>query len=363
MKDRNQKQKLLKYFLSRGWYPQLEVDVFYIESTIPKPKIITDIDVLGLAPNSTGLFQNVIGDCKTLKNQSPINRAFWIKGLMNYFSSNHGVVLLLKPIESEHKLLANELGVSLLSEEDFKTFSIATSSQEVIKNAAIAKYELWDIYFDIPNRLPNLLLLHQYCRSGFWNERDYNIRLRHSIARLRKVGNEMNPENVLCMFLFLEMSSQFSIAINALSITIFNKYLWPSNKDVFDKDLKIHLWGGFDNYNLWNDMRNRLYAAHGGEETGLALPEWNIFVNLVRACLDKPLSTALTSIILKELAFCCLEEQESLTKWDYLSDLLKKDSYSAKMAVQIIDYLSKAAKMPKEFSDTPIGMLMKLQRK
>lgn len=67
MKDRYQKQKLLQYFLSRNWYPQMEVEIFWTESLSAKPKMITDIDVLALAPSQNGVMRPIIGDCKTLK--------------------------------------------------------------------------------------------------------------------------------------------------------------------------------------------------------------------------------------------------------------------------------------------------------
>ena len=362
MKDRIQKQKLLQYFLSRLNYPQLEVEVIYAERIAAKPKIITDIDVMAMAADNSGVLTPILGDCKTLKGQSPINRVFWLKGLSSYFGADSGIVLLSKKIENEHQLLSSELGISLLSGDDFNIYSAGTGNLEDVSTSSIIKLENWDKYFDIPNRFSNLNQLYSYCRMGFWNEKDYTLRLRHSLARIRAVKREMNPDNNLCMFLFLELSSQFAIALNELSIKTFYKYLLPENKETFDKELKILLWGGYETYTFVNELRSRLVSSSTNDSNELSLPEWESFVNLVRSCLDKPLSTALTPIILKELAFSYLEEQESLVKYRFLERLLKNDPYASKMAIQILDYLTKGSKIPQDFSRIPNSMLMKLQR-
>lgn len=361
MNDRLLKHKLLQYFLSKNYYPQLEVEVIHTESIAKKPKIITDIDVMALSPDASGILSPILGDCKTLKGQSPINRVFWLKGLMSYFDAHFGIILLSKKIEGEHQLLSSELNISLFSEDDFKIYSSATSGTSNIKTSSISNIENWDKYFDLPNRLPNLIDLYLYCRVGFWNERDFTYKLRHSLAKLRSVRSEFNPDNNLCTFLFLELASLFSIALNELAIKTFNKFLWPNNKDVFDKELKILLWGSYETYAFVNELRGRLISSPSYENSELSLPEWPMFINLARSCLDRPLSTSLTPIILKELAFCLLTEQESFDKYTFLESLLKKDNYSAKMAIQIIDYLTRSTRIAPEFSEIPIKLLMKLQ--
>lgn len=363
MKDKYQKQKLLQYFLSKDWYPQLEVDVVYNGGTSAKPKLITDIDVLAMAIGQNGILSVVIGDCKTLKNQSPINRAFWIKGVMSLFHSSIGIVLLSKDIEGEHKLLANDIGVDLLSENDFKIYSTATGSPNSVATSAIVNFDSWDKYFDLPNRFPNLQLLYTYCRSGYWNEIDFGVKLRHCIGRLRHVRQELNPDNNMAMFLFLELASLFSISINELAIKIFNKFLWPKDKETLDRELKILLWGGYENYTFWNELRNRLVSSSQNESTDLSLPEWSTFVNLIRTCLERPLSTSATPLILKELAFTFLSDQLVIDgNYNYLEVLVRRDPDAARSAVMIIDYLVKCARLPSEFSSVTTSTLMKLQR-
>lgn len=367
IKDRYQKEKMLQYFLTRGWYPQLEVDIYYSEGPSSKPKAITDIDVLAMSTTPDGTFSPIIGDCKTLKNQSPINRAFWIKGLMSYMNANSGIILLSKSIESEHKLLSNSMNVHLLSDEDFKVFASATATAEPETKPALSDIENWDRYFLIPNTFPALLPLFKYCKSDFWNEREANIRLRHSIAKLQGVRHELNPSNDINMFLFLELCSLFAIALNEICISTFNKYLWPKDKSSLDTELKVLLWGGYENYQFLNQLRTKLITKQSAEPTEpteqLSLPEWPTFVQLVRACLDSPMDTSIVPLIIKELAFQYLIQQVSISNpKEYLGKMLKSHPQSSKFAVLIIEYLTKAARLPRDFSDYATSQIMKLQR-
>ncbi len=362
MKDRYQKQKLLQYFISRNWYPQMEVEIFWPDSPSAKPKMITDIDVLALAPSQNGILRPVIGDCKTLKNQSPINRVFWLRGLMSYLDSDYGIVLLSKTIEGEHKLLANRLNVSLLSDSDFKCYSEATT-RKVITDAALCDLERWDRYFAIPTVFPNLSPLFIYCKNGFWNERDSSVQLRHSIAKMQNARTELNPESNISIFLFLELCSLFSIALNNVCVSAFEKFLWNEKKEDFERELRTQLWGGYENYQFWDQLRKRLISKTPEEPVAsLTLPEWPRFIQLVRACMDCPLELSAVPLILKELAFQCLQEQTLLVdSYQFIKTLVANSPQAAKCAILTMDYIAKASRLPPEFS-TISAQIMKLQR-
>ena len=363
MKDRFQKQKLIQYFLSRQWYPQMEVEIYWPENSDEKHKMITDIDVLGLAPKQNGKTGLVIGDCKTLKSQSPVNRAFWLKGLMEYLNAEYGIVLLSKRIDHEHKLLANSLDISLLSEDDFKLYSSATLSRPSL-DAELCDLNRWDKYFSLYTFFPALSPLLDYCRKDFWNERDSTVQIRHSIAKLQNARTEMNPQKGECCFLFLEACSMFSAALCDICINTFEKFLWQKDKESFERDLRMQLWGGFETYQFWDQLRRRLLSKNPNDSVApLTLPEWASFIQLVRSCMDSPLELSIASIILKELGFHYLQDQISIDNYSpYLKEIIKAHPYAAKCSVLQIDYIVKATKMPMEFSDSLIGDIMKIQR-
>ena len=115
-KDSNQKDMLCKHFYSLGWFAQPEVVVFHKGGVYEQKKVITDVDVLALRPSTNFSWEIVLGDCKTLKGQSPANRALWLKGLMDFYHASEGVLVLKKElaIEIDHKLFASSFGVTIL---------------------------------------------------------------------------------------------------------------------------------------------------------------------------------------------------------------------------------------------------------
>jgi len=364
IKDRYQKQKLLFYFLSRFWYPQLEVQLFYRGTMNSKPRIITDLDTVALSPSEYGLLRPVIGDCKTLKSQSPVNRAFWLKGIMDWFGSDSGIVLLTKDIEREHKLLANDLNIVLLSENDFKSYSLATAQEyPEVGHSFLGSLETWETYFNIGNKFSKLAELINYSRIGFWNEENYGVKLRRSLSKLRSVCKSIDPGNKLELGIFLELASLFAVALNELVVKIFGKLIWTDDKENFDKELKVLLWGGHDSYQYYNEIRNKLLQTTNTPSEGLSLPEWPLFLQLVRECLEKPISTAISPLIIKEYAFSFFSKQNSLIDAkEYLKILASQDRYAIKQAMLVINYFSKCAAFPRETNDFFMGDLMKLSR-
>ena len=94
----------------------------------------------------------------------------------------------------------------------------------------------------------------------------------------------------------------------------------------------------------------------------LTLLEWPRFIQLVRACMDCPLELSTVPIILKELAFQYLPEQTLLEDSDhFIKTLVTNNPQAAKCSILIMDYISKSAKLPSEFSAISV-QIMKLQR-
>lgn len=88
----------------------LEVNVENYRELSDTSTIITDVDVLGVAFDITGKTRKIIFDCKTLKNTSPINRAFWASGVMNFLGYDEAFIILRKrkqvrPIDFPQKQL------------------------------------------------------------------------------------------------------------------------------------------------------------------------------------------------------------------------------------------------------------------
>ncbi len=284
-----------------------------------------------------------------------------MKGLMDLLGASQGIILLEKGIEKDHKLAANELQISMLSEPDFDTYAKCTSKDYKEIKSALCIGESWDSLFDIGVKFPNLRPVIEYIKSGFWNENAASSKVRHLLGVLKHVKSEFNPENILHIALLTDMISLFSIGLNDIVCSIFNQYLMPESKEQLDEELKILIWGGIENYSYWSQLRKRVEKQAGMEESELSLPEWNMFLQLVRACLDEPFSTAIVPLILKEVAFEYLANESVKGNLTYSSELAKSNKQAAKFAMLLVGYVCKAVKMPPEFDEKISKRLFSIQ--
>ncbi|MBS3974142.1 MAG: hypothetical protein KGZ89_04670 [Actinobacteria bacterium] len=361
-KDRFLKFKVLKYFVSKDWYPFIEADIIYKEGISKSRKLITDLDVIAFFPSPFGKLVPIIGDCKTLKNQSPISRALWMRGLMDLLGAHQGLVVLEKSIENDHKLAANQLSVNLISGRDFDIYTKCTSEKYRDINSALCIEEHWSKYFAIPTRFPMLKPALEYTKREFWNEKGANIRLRHILALIKNIKSELNPDNQEHIALFLDLVSFFAIAINEIVYSIFNQYLIPSTKEQLSEELKVLIWGGIENYSYWDELRKMILTQNNITVTSdLSLPEWNRFLQLIRGFLEEPYATTLSPLLLKEVAFEYFADKTVLGSLNNARRLAKSNPQSSKFAILTAEYICKASKAPPEFLDIVRDRIVKLQ--
>jgi hypothetical protein len=356
IKDRILKLKLLKYFLGRFWYSQLEVDILAKERISQSRKIVTDIDVLAIYPDIIGNFNMVLGDCKTLKSQSPISRALWMKGLMVYMNASKGFIILQKDIEKDHQLTSAILDIQLLSETDFDVYARHNVNQSLSFNSALADMDNWDILFDVPNKFPALRSLHEYSKSDFWNEPESSNRLRHSLLALKKVRKEINPTNKLHLAIVLNHISLVAVAVNDIIIKIFNRYLLPDTKQELDDDLKVLIWGGIENYNYLNDLRKK-FSGQTGVENDLSLPRWNHFLEFIRSWVENPLAFNFVPLFIKENGFAFLSENKL---FDYAEIIAAKNPFIVSYAIKITEYVVQSCDMQNELVNIFSNKFLKL---
>lgn len=348
IKDRNLKIKVVEYFLSRGWYPHMEVNVLSQNQISSSPKLVTDIDVLGLAPEVTGKYQIILGDCKTLKGQSPITRALWMKGLMEYFGAKKGIILLSKDIEKEHQLTADTFDVLLFSEEDFDFYSKATSDFGSFSRSALSDIENWDKFVEIEKRFERLKPLSDFARTDFWNSKNSNFQVRSGLALLRSLKGEVNPGHKLHLSIVLHHYSLIAIALNQIVIQLFTRYVSLKSKDDLSNDLKIIIYGGIENYEYLNELR-RKFIGNSSVEKDLSLPEWDSFVELIRLSFENPINFHALPLYLKELSFCFLSQDAKI--YNYANSINAKDKFTSTFALRLSQYLNKACQLPPEFDE------------
>ncbi|MEA4897554.1 MAG: hypothetical protein VB115_04830 [Christensenellaceae bacterium] len=360
MKDRGLKSALLSYFVHNGWYPQLEVDVKTNDGASKIDKFITDIDVLALVPSVNGVLVPLLGDCKTLRNQSPSNRVLWMRGLMEYWSAERGIIILDKSIEPDHKQFADKLGVTLLSSDDFSRYSKSMRVGIDDKQYSVSDIEIWESYFESLLKYPQISSVVKFVKFGFWNEDSAAKRLRALLYEVRTIKNELNPSNYIHLALLCDLVSLFAVSINGIVMQMFNRYTFSDNKDAFVAELKMVIWGGHDNYRFLNEIR----AKYSTNESELSLPEWDRFIYLIRNCLESPRSTMYSPLLIKELAFVVLgrrtiDIQEIGNSQLYVGTT---DPYAIKSSALYVEYFCKACKLPPEFLDCIVSSLLRIGR-
>ncbi|QQT56126.1 hypothetical protein I6I98_13030 [Sphingobacterium multivorum] len=347
MQDRSLKIKVIEYFVRRGWYPHMEVNVLSQTQISSAPKLVTDIDALGLAPDVTGRFQTILGDCKTLKGQSGISRVLWMKGLIEYFGAQKGLILLIKNIEKDHQLTANALDVQLFSESDFDFYSKATADYLSTLNSSLIDGLHWDSFMEIDKRFPRLRSLVEYARTQFWNDRISNNQVRSGLSTLRELKGELDPANKLHLSIVLHHYSLLAISLNQIIADLFTRFSLKTKEDL-SSDLKVIIYGGIANYQYLNDLRRR-FSGNTAIDKELSLPEWDLFVELIRLAFESPMSFNVLALYLKELSFCFLSPEPN--KYTFAKEISNKDKYTTTFAVKLSEYLNKACGLPPEFHE------------
>ena len=360
MKDRDQKAKALKYSVSKGWLPQLEVDVHPHQMLGQRVTLITDLDVFSSMPDDFNGFRTVVIDCKTRAKESPVNRALWLKGVIDRMKSSQGFCILKKGvIEVDHRLFASQLGVCLIEENEFDLFANATSENFKEKLGHTSNIETWEKYFSLGERFPNLDPAIKFLRSKYWMIEDSAEACRKVLANIKAVKAEIDPGKREHIGFFLDNAALFARSLSILCSFVFRAHLLPKQQGDLEEALKLLLYGGKDTYDHTNSLYKLLRKERAGEENppDLTLPEWDKFIKLVRQLLDSPISISKASIILREVGFAHFAMSEDSI---YAKKLCAESPQSARFSVLIATYLCNAVKLPPELRDMVEAELMLL---
>lgn len=122
MKDQDKdiflKLRIRRILWAQGYYCPIEVDISdfaYQDAGQPlKRTSYTDIDVVGIRFEFDLRQSTVVADCKSGK-ESDSNRIFWLKGLMDFFEAQSGILVKTK-VHSNARALAPKLGIRVLDE-------------------------------------------------------------------------------------------------------------------------------------------------------------------------------------------------------------------------------------------------------
>lgn len=362
IRDRVQKEKVLRYVISKDWFPQLEVDVSSHLTTGNKVLNITDIDVMASIPDDFCGYRTLIFDCKTGRRPSPISRALWQKGLMSRVGADRGICILGKTeIEADHRYTAAQLGINLISETEFEDFASATSSRYKEGIGALANINLWDQFFSIGSAFTKLIPAITFSKSQYWMAENESEACRKTLMLLLELRPELDPAKREHVALVGDLTALFMHSLAIIVSKIFSQYLQPRQRDDLSNALLYLLYGGRDSYQMRNILRQKMLAARGVEkvDTVLSLPEWDVFVQTVRQTLDSPVELNRTPLIIREISWSLLSGTGDR---EFAKKLSSRFPQGARFAVLGLDYVCKATQLPPEFKAILTTELMAVQQ-
>lgn len=360
MNDREQKRNALVLSVTNRWFPQLEVDVEPARAIKRKAPVVTDLDVLSSIPDPFRGYRHVVFDCKTKARESAVNRALWLRGVLDRVKAEQGYCILKKDaIEMDHRIMSAKMGVVLLSEDEFNLYCVATTqNRKVATHSKSSDIDLWERMFALPNRYPALENATRYVRSQYWMNEDPAESCRKTIASLRSMHPEFDPSKPEHTALLLDYCALFARSLAMLVCDIFKAYLQPANQGELSEALLIMMYGGHEAYHHRNDLYKLVQSTPAaGAVADLSLPEWDRFLHLFRQFLDAPMEIQSAPLLLREVGFSILSGDTIMT---FARELCKESPQGARFAVLIVSYLCRSAKLPTDFAKSIDNVMLPL---
>jgi len=358
LKDRAQKATALRLSVSKRWLPQLEVEIEPARRLEKSKFLLTDIDVLSVAPSPIIGHIRMVFDCKSSAKESAIGRAFWLHGVMTRASATHGFVVLNDKVKinRDHRISASDLAVSLLHESEFEDLAQGMGGTTIPTDSVTSSIDAWDQFLDVGVKYPALSGYLNFGRSGYWMIKDPGEQCRKTVARLRAIRTELDPAKPEHLAIFGDALCLFLLALSELANRLFLVLLRPSSHEEFSSSLLALLYGGYENLEAAQKIR-RLTSGAISDDAVSIFPEIGKFEQLVREILQAPQQVLPGSLLAREMSFSSLTAAgiSSLQR-----DVAAESPYAPKFVLMAGEYLQKAARLPPEFASHYLEMALDL---
>lgn len=214
--DLDLKLRFRRLLFLQGYWSPIEVELSQYEylGTSVKRRSLTDLDVLGIKYDRLFTPFRVVGDCKSGKNISDVNRLFWLKGIKDYFGADQAY--FIHPIVKGHThSIAPKLGVRILDEKalllvednlEVKKFALPLADKQV--HEAITNR--WGI--EVPKGAKptkeqlELKEVYSYLSYSYWYIEQYRniLNIIEKFSRIAPLLSESNERHVLLAYTGLE---------------------------------------------------------------------------------------------------------------------------------------------------------------
>lgn len=245
-KDFELKIRLHNILWSLGYATRLEVKLAQYGAATSKPLELTDVDVLGLRVEPDLATRYALGDCTTRK-AAGIERAFWLKGILQHFGGDRGYLVLGtdKEIDLAHRAVAESLGLSILNLKGFVSWEERIVDEHT-KMLKLADPAMWQEFEAQIQQMPkDIEPLRSFRKYGYWIL-PHHRRIPALIARLSRHHNLLDPRS--------KVSRGFAVdclGLLGLSVLQMSSRVLPSDLDDAQKQMRAYFFGGY------NELRNR----------------------------------------------------------------------------------------------------------
>lgn len=240
--DFNLKVQLNSIFWDLGYYTRLELKLAGYSPQKSAPYELTDLDVLGIRVNPDLTFDYLLGDCTSSKRvtRSPIQRVFWLRGVMHFFGANKGYLCLStkSPLPEVQRISASDLGVTILNFQNLQNLGKRTSRHS--PDLLISSPDSWQYYegnlTTLPAGMDHVLEFRKY---KYWLTPPHDrIHALISLLSTHK-AHFKNPTK------FLAALSLDLLSLLSLSVLQMSSYALRVNPETPEPTLRSYLFGGY----------------------------------------------------------------------------------------------------------------------
>ena len=240
--DVDLKARLNAIFWDLGFFTRLELKLAGYVPGKTMPLELTDLDVLGIRVNPDLTFDYIVGDCTSNRNvyRSPIQRVFWLRGVMDFFGAQKGYLCLAtkSQLPEIQRIVASDLGVTILNDENLT--KLAKRVDHDSSRLLLSTVESWHYYegnlSTLPARLSAVLEFRKY---KYWLTPSHDrIHALVSLASLHRA--QFQDPGRFVSVLALDLLSLLSLAILQMSA-----YALRVNPESPDSTLRTYFFGGY----------------------------------------------------------------------------------------------------------------------
>ncbi len=236
------KVRLNTVFWALSCYTRLEVKLAGYSLQRQAPMELTDLDVLGIRVLPDLAIDYLVADCTSNRRVvgSPIQRVFWLRGVMDLFGASRGYLSLdvHAPVAETQRTVASRLDVTILNQENLSNLERRVGVEEGGR-LKLSDPASWTYLENNLSTLPHELLpVLEFRKYRYWMTRS-NERIHALLALLAKYAALFSPGNRFFKALAVDL-----LGLLTLSILQMSSYVSRVNPENPELELKSYFYGG-----------------------------------------------------------------------------------------------------------------------